>query len=134
MLYCICLLSSMHHNYCTRKISNAVSVEIGKTGAIFNLTYDRKGETSKIGLRAFAGSNFSSHINVLNIVGGAYYLAGKRASFFELGTDLSYLQVQVNSNDQLRAAYLVAPAYDTRTLSTSFNNGYRHLGHNTLFA
>lgn len=114
------------------KKQNALSVEIGKTGAIFNVTYDRKSETAKVGLRAIAGSNFGSHINVVNVGGGAYYLAGKSVNSLELGTDILYLHVNVDSED-FRSGNLVAPAYNTRTLFTSFNIGYRHTGRNTLF-
>ena len=112
---------------------NALSVELGKTGAIFNLTYDRKGETAKIGWRAFGGSNLGSSVQLFYVGGGVYYLTGKRSSHLELGTDLSYLHVDVSSEDQFRMGNLVAPTYETQTLFTSFNIGYRHYGRNSLF-
>lgn len=127
-----CLLFSVTLSAQEKK-SNALSLEIGKTGAIFNLTYDRKEETAKVGWRAFAGSNLGQYLNLLNVGVGAYYLAGKRSSLLELGTDFSYLNVDVSSDDQFSLGNLVAPAYETSTLFTSFNIGFRHYGRKSLF-
>lgn len=127
-----CLLFSFHSSAQEKRLI-ALSIEIGKTGAIFNLTYDRKGETAKLGWRAFAGSNLGRYLHLLNVGGGAYYLAGKRSSFLELGLDLSYLNVDVSSDDQFRLGNLVAPAYETSTVYTSFNIGYRYYGRKSLF-
>lgn len=115
------------------KSYKALSLEGGKTGAIINLTFDSKGTQKNWGYRLFAGSNFGKTVSLINVGGGAYYLFGKKNRFFELGTDLSYLFVDVVSDDEYRFGNLVTPNYDVQSLYATFNLGYRAYGRNTLF-
>src|SRR5688572_7550069 len=84
----------------------AISFELGKTGVIFNLTYDQR--FSKFGFRGGAGSNFNKYLRAITFGGGGFYLLGKKNSFFELGTELNYLAVEEFSDDQ-RSFTLIFP-------------------------
>ena len=70
----------------------ALSLELGKTGIIFNLNYDQK--FSRLGFRVGAGSNFNKYLKAITFGGGGYYLIGKEKNFFEIGTEVNYLSVE----------------------------------------
>jgi len=111
---------------------NALSLEMGKTGLIYNLNFDHKVEAKHIGFRFGAGSNLAKYLNVLSFAVGGYYLFGKANQFFELGVDLQYLVVDEVSDDQ-RGFTFVYPDYSIKTLYPSLNLGYRVYRKSTLF-
>lgn len=110
-------------------ILQSISFEIGKTGAIFNLTYDQK--FSKFGFRIGAGSNFNKYLKAITFGGGGYYLLGKNNNFFELGTELNYLAAEEFSDDQ-KSFIWMWPGYDTKTFLANINLGYRMYSAKTL--
>jgi hypothetical protein len=112
--------------------SNALSLELGKSGLIFNLSYDHKFNSKNLGLRAGAGSNFANNLNAKSFGGGVYYLWGKANRYFETGIDMQYLIVNERSDDQ-KGVSLVYPDYAVKTTFPSLNMGYRCYGKNTLF-
>jgi hypothetical protein len=112
----------------------AVSLELGKTGLIYNLNFDHKLVNKNFGFRLGAGSNLGQHLNVISVGGGGYHLAGSKNKFFELGLDIQYLLVDEESDDQKGfASILVYPDYSINTLYPSLKIGYRRYGKNTLF-
>ncbi|RYZ21005.1 MAG: hypothetical protein EOO10_22740 [Chitinophagaceae bacterium] len=112
--------------------SNAISFELGKTGLIYNLTFDHKVETKNFGFRLNAGSNLAKYLNAISVGGGGYFLVGKTKHFLELGLDLQYLIVDEVSNDQKGVSF-VYPDYSIKTFFPSLNLGYRAYGKKTLF-
>ena len=130
---CICLLFSSSSISQNSKSTKALSFEVGKTGAIANLTFDSKATQKNWGYRLFAGSNFGKTVSLINVGAGTYYLLGKANRFFEIGTDLSYLSVDVVSDDEYRFGNFVAPNYDVQSLYATFNLGYRIYSRKTLF-
>jgi len=115
----------------TRSI-NALSLEIGKTGLIFNLNYDHKIKNTKVGFRVGFGASPRSHIGAVTAGGGGYFLAGSSSQFLELGVDLQYLVVDEESDDQ-KGFPFVYPNYSIKTLYPSLNVGYRTYGKKSLF-
>ena len=111
---------------------NSLTLELGKTGLIYNLTYDHRFGISDIGFRVGAGSNFSKYLNAISFGGGGYYLAGKEKHFLELGVDIQYLIVDEVSDDQKDFTF-VYPDYSTKSIYPSLNIGYRNYGKKTLF-
>lgn len=111
---------------------NAVSLELGKTGLIYNLTFDHKAVTKNFGFRVIAGSNLAKYLNAVSLGGGGYYLVGQRIRFLELGVDLQYLIVDEVSDDQKGFAF-VYPDYSIKTFYPNLNLGYRAYGKRTLF-
>ena len=111
---------------------NAVSFELGKTGLIYNLTFDRKAATKNFGFRLGVGSNFAQYLNAVTVGGGGYYLVGKTNRFLELGADFYYLIVDEVSDDQKGFSF-VYPDYSIKTLYPSINVGYRAYSKLTLF-
>ena len=111
--------------------SNALSIEVGKTGLIYNLGYDRRFGETGFGVRAVAGMNFSKYLRASGAGAGGYYLVGKRGSL-ELGIDLQYLSIDEVSDDQKGFAF-VYPDYTTNTYYVSVNIGYRLYGNGSLF-
>jgi hypothetical protein len=67
-------------NINAQKSAKAISIELGKTGVIFNLNYDQK--FSKFGFRIGAGSNFNKYLKAITFGGGGFYLLGTKNSFF----------------------------------------------------
>ncbi|MES1224619.1 MAG: hypothetical protein ABUT20_54510 [Bacteroidota bacterium] len=126
------LLCSIHSNAQTTDKNNALSLELGKTGLIYNLAYDHKFQNKDFGFRLSAGSNFSKYLNAALFSGGAYYLLGKRNSFFESGVDFGYLSVNEVSDDQKGFSFIY-PDYSTKTYHASLNIGYRKYSKGTLF-
>ena len=111
---------------------NAVSIEVGKTGLIWNLGFDHKLETIKAGYRLGAGSNFGKYLAAKTVGGGGYYLAGNTNRFLEIGVDLQYLVIDEVSDDQ-RGVAIVYPDYDVKSFYPSLNIGYRVYSKNALF-
>ncbi|MGQ0739014.1 MAG: hypothetical protein ACT4OJ_08165 [Bacteroidota bacterium] len=111
---------------------NAISFELGKTGLIYNLTFDHKSATKNFGLRLGAGSNLARYLKAISLGGGGYYLVGRSNRFLELGVDLQYLIVDEISDDQKGFAF-VYPDYSTKTFYPGVNLGYRAYGKRTLF-
>jgi hypothetical protein len=113
---------------------NAISLELGKTGFICNVTFDHKFQASRYGVRIGAGSNLSIYLNVISFGGGGYRLFGATDKFFELGLDLQYLLVHELSDDQRGfASIFVYPNYPVKTLHSSLNLGYRRYRNKSLF-
>lgn len=111
---------------------NVISFELGKTGLIYNLTFDHKAETKNFGFKYNVGSNLSKYLNAISIGGGGYYLVGTTNSFLELGVDLQYLIIDEVSDDQKGFAF-VYPDYSIKTFYPSLNVGYRAYVKRTLF-
>jgi hypothetical protein len=112
--------------------ANAVSFELGKTGLIYNLTFDHKASTKNFGFRLGVGSNLAEYLNAIVVGGGGYYLVGRTNHFLELGADLQYLIVNEVSDDQRGFAF-VYPDYSIKTFYPSLNIGYRTYGKQTMF-
>ncbi len=110
---------------------NALSLELGKTGLIYNLRYDRTTKGGKFGVSGSIGSNFGSYISLFHGGGGPYYLLGKGKSRFETGLELKYLRVMVNSDDQ--RSIPVYPDFETQAVYPSLNLGYRGLYKKSIF-
>jgi hypothetical protein len=115
-----------------KPMHNAVSFEFGKTGLLYNVTFDHKKREGTFGFRFGAGSNFGQYLNAISFGGGGYYLVGRENHFFELGMDIQYLIVDETSNDQKGFSF-VYPDYSIKTLYPSINAGYRSYGKRTLF-
>lgn len=86
---------------------NALSLELGKTGLIYNINYDHRFKEKNFGIRLTAGSNLAQYLQLINVGGGVYYLHGKGKHFFETGADLQYMKVDEVSDDQVGFANLV---------------------------
>jgi hypothetical protein len=112
--------------------NNAFSIELGKTGLIFNLSFDHKFPAKNFGYRINIGSNFAKYLNAFSTGGGGYYLFGQKKNYFELGIDLSYLNVYELSDDQ-KGFILLTPDYSIKTFYASMNLGYRKYGDKGLF-
>lgn len=112
--------------------TNAISFELGKTGLIYNLTFDHKAKTKNFGFRINVGSNLAKYLNAVSLGGGGYYLVGKSINFLEIGIDLQYLIIDEVSDDQKGFAF-VYPDYAIKTIYPSLNLGYRIYGKRTLF-
>lgn len=126
------LISVTLCNAQTTSKTNAVSFELGKTGLIYNLTFDHKVSTKNFGFRLGVGSNLAKYLNAIVVGGGGYYLVGRTNRFLELGADLQYLIVDEVSGDQKGFAF-VYPDYSIKTFYPSLNLGYRAYGKRTLF-
>ncbi len=113
---------------------NAVSLELGKTGLIYNLNYDHKPSSNNFGFRIGVGSKLGQYLNVISFGAGGYKLIGGKNKFFELGIDIQYLIVDEISDDQKGiASIFIYPNYSINTIYPSLNLGYRRYGKNTLF-
>src|SRR5438876_8012166 len=127
------LYSSLCYAQTNDKIkNNGVSLELGKSGLIYNLTYDHRFKNKDFGFRLSAGSNLAKYLNAVTFGGGNYYLIGKGNGFLELGADLSYLSVDEESDDQKRFNFIY-PDYSIKTYYASLNFDSRNYGNNTLF-
>ena len=129
--FCAILLSVTLCNAQTIEKVNAVSFELGKTGLIYNITFDHKAATKNFGFRLGAGSNLAQYLNAISVGGGGYYLVGKTKHFLELGLDLQYLIINEVSDDQKGFSF-VYPDYSIKTFYPSLNLGYRAYGKRTL--
>lgn len=109
-----------------RLANNAISVEIGKNGLIWNLAFDHKFNDKKFGFRFSTGSNFLRYLNAFNAGGGIYFLAGSRKNYLELGVNFEYLKIDQISDDQVDFLSLfLDPRYPVKGLYTSVNIGFR---------
>ena len=134
-LVAFCILSSFvfcHGQASEQPRLNALSLEIGKTGLIFNLTYDHKIKNSKVGFRLGFGASVPGNLQAITTGGGGYFLIGSSVQFLELDADLHYLYVDEDSDDQ-KGVPVVYPNYDVSTLYPSLNVGYRKYGKISLF-
>ena len=129
---CTILFSVTLCNAQTTYKPNAFSFELGKTGLIYNLTFDRKAEATNFGFRLGFGSNFAKYLNAITAGAGGYYLIGNTNRFFELGADFQYLVVDEVSDDQ-KGFSLIYPDYSVKTFYPSLNLGYRAYSKRTLF-
>jgi len=112
----------------------SISLEIGKTGLIYNLNYDYKLPNNNIGFRVGIGSNLGQYVQLFSFGGGSYYLFGSKQKFFELGGELHYLTVVEISNDQRSFADIfIFPNDPVKTFYASLNAGYRQSRKKTLF-
>jgi hypothetical protein len=111
---------------------SALSLELGKTGLIYNLSFDQKLATKNYGFRFGAGSNFGKYSIAITVGGGGYYLVGGQNRFLELGADMQYLIV-AKVADAPKHFSLVYPDYSIKTFYPSLNLGYRRYGRRTLF-
>jgi len=116
----------------THQNNNALSLELGKSGLIYNLNFDHKFQDKSFGLRIGVGSNFSKYLPAFSTGAGGYYLIGHETNFLELGVDLNYLSVDEVSDDQ-KGVPLIYPNYPIKTFYASANIGYRRYGKKTLF-
>ncbi len=112
--------------------NNALSLELGKSGLIYNLNFDHKFQDRSYGLRYGLGSNLSKNLHAFMTGGGGYYLVGHATNFFELGIDLNYLSIEEISDDQ-KGISLLYPNYPIKTFYASANVGYIRYGRKTLF-
>jgi GNAT superfamily N-acetyltransferase len=53
---------------------NALSLELGKNGLIYNLIFDHKSPKKNFGYRLGIGSNLARYLQAFSIGGGGYYL------------------------------------------------------------
>ncbi|MEO6549289.1 MAG: hypothetical protein ABIN94_14905 [Ferruginibacter sp.] len=111
---------------------NALSLELGKTGLIYNLNFDHKFRDKNYGFRLSVGSNLAKYLSLFSTGGGGYYLTGKSNNHLELGLDINYLAVDESSDDE-RGVILVYPDYSINTYYASANIGYRKYGKKSMF-
>lgn len=126
-IFLICLFCSAQRSGSLQAIQpkpNALSLELGKNGLVFNLVYEHLLSSKKIGFQAGVGTNFSSKITEVAAGGGAFYLVGKNKHFLELGLELHHLSILEKSDDQ-KGAVLIFPNYDVKGLYSTANIGYR---------
>jgi hypothetical protein len=112
--------------------NKALSFELGKTGLIYNLSFDHKFQYKNYGFRFSVGSNLIKYLSAFSIGGGAYYLNGQKNDHFELGIDINYLNIDEVSDDQ-RGFVLLNPNYPIKTYYASINLGYRRYGRKNIF-
>jgi hypothetical protein len=111
---------------------NALSLEIGKSGLIYNLNFDHRFKDNNFGYSLRAGSNFNKYLKATDFTLGGYFLNGITKNFLELGLDLGYLSVHEVSDDQKRGS-LLFPNHTIETFTMNFNIGYRKYGKHDLF-
>jgi hypothetical protein len=128
LLFCLTVCNAQT----AAKKNNALSIELGKTGLIYNLNYDHRFHNKSYGARISIGSNFAKYLSAFSTGGGGYYLIGNTNNNFEVGIDINYLIVDEVSDDQ-RGFALLYPDYSVKTFYTSMNFGYRKYGHKNLF-
>ena len=126
-LFAICNAQTTYHQK-----DNAISLELGKSGLVFNLNFDHKFQDKSFGYRFGLGSNFSNYLQAFTTGAGGYYLIGHETNFLELGVDLNYLSIDEVSEDQ-KGVPLIYPNYPIKALYPSANMGYRRYGRKTLF-
>lgn len=111
---------------------NALSLELGKNGLIYNLVFDHKSPKKNFGYRLGIGSNLARYLQAFSIGGGGYYLVGRKNRFLELGVDLQYMVIDEVSDDQIGLAF-VYPNYTVKSVYPSLNIGYRAYRKKSLF-
>src|SRR5215213_4234967 len=129
-LFCS-IYGSAQKKYWPKK-TDAISFELGKSGLIYNLTFDHKFKGRNFGVIVGAGSNLAKYLNAFKIGGGPYFLVGQIKHFLEMGIELHYLIVDEVSDDQKGFA-IVYPNYSVKSYYATFNLGYRLIGNRNLF-
>ncbi len=107
--------------------NNALSFELGKTGLIYNISFDHRylrNKKGQMGLRILAGSNFGKYFNAFTVGGGIYFLFGRNKDFFEMDLAATYLKYERISNDQ-RGVILVYPNHSFSENYMPLSLGYR---------
>jgi len=112
---------------------NSLALELGKSGLIYNLFFDKLFNDALFGIKVGLGSNFGKYTRALMFQAGGYRLFGKKNRFFETGIDLHYLDINEESDDQFGISSFVYPNYSTNTLYITFNAGYRNIYRKTIF-
>ena len=130
IIFIILCSSTLGFSQTPRK-KNAISLELGKTGMVFNLAYDRL-LSNKVGLRASVGSNLAKYLGAITSGAGAFYLIGKNKHTLELGANLGYLEVNEVSDDQ-RTGSFIYPDHTIQTFHANMNVGYRMHGAKSIF-
>jgi hypothetical protein len=131
ILFC-CLSNICFGQQKTNSKNNALSVELGKVGLIYNAVFTHTIKNKNYGYKINAGTNFSNYQKLLQAGGGAFYVKGKKNNFVELGLDLNYLNYNEVSNDQRGFNLLLLKKY-TKTLYSNVNLGYQYSNNNNLF-
>jgi hypothetical protein len=134
---CIIFLYCSVSSFCfgQQKINiknNALSVELGKVGLIYNAVFSHTIKNKNYGYKINAGTNFSTYQKLLQAGVGAFYIKGKKNNFVELGLDLNYLNYNEVSDDQRGINLLLLKKY-TKTLYSNVNLGYQYSNNNNLF-
>jgi hypothetical protein len=127
--FCLTLCSAQTAD---KSKNNALSLELGKTGLIYNINLDHKFQGKNFGVRVATGSNLDKYLNLFIAGAGGYFLSGIKTNFLELGIDINYLTVVENSDDQ-RGLVFIYPNYPIKSYYANANIGYRRYGKNTLF-
>lgn len=112
--------------------NNALSIELGKVGFIFNATFDHQFKKKKYGYKLGIGSNFLKYQQVFQAGGGLYYLKGSKNNYAEIGLDLSYFNYSLISNDQKSFSLLLIDK-PIKTIYSNLNIGYRFSGDKNIF-
>jgi hypothetical protein len=113
------------------KARQFIFFELGKTGLIYNLGYDHQLPGRKTGFRFAGGSNLGKYQSLFNIGGGVFQLFGGLKNYFEIGVDIYYMEVNIESDDQIGS--LIYPDYPIQTFYLSANIGYRRSTGKRLF-
>ena len=111
---------------------NSLSIELGRSGLIYNLLFDHQFAPRHFGVQVMAGSNFAKYLRAAQAGGGAYYLIGKQKHYLELGAVISYLWIEEDSDDQRGFAF-VYPDHQVQSIYPAMNIGYRFYKKNRLF-
>ena len=112
--------------------NQAVILELGKNGLLFNLYYDHKLKHHNFGFRGGAGSNLGVYTFAFTAGGGIFSLIGKNNKFFETGIDLHYFYVN-SPQDDVVGLPLFFPTENTRSWYPSMNIGYRKYKRKSIF-
>jgi len=111
--------------------TNSISVEVGKTGLIYSIVFDRMIKNN-LGLRVTAGTSFSSYLRAFSTFVGPYYLVGSNTKYLELGVDIGYLSINENITRRGNRAFIF-PDFSIKTYYLNANVGYRKYGKKTMF-
>lgn len=111
---------------------NTLSLELGKNGLQYQLSFDHRFAKTAFGYRIAAGSNFGRYLRSYAVAAGGYYLVGKRRLALELGADMNYLNIEEISDDQ-RGFVFISPDYTAKGFAANLILGFRVTGKHTLF-
>jgi len=131
-IVCVFMISRCVAQQGTRP-RNAVSFEIGKTGLIVNVAYERLMIADKFGLRVDAGKSFGRYHSLAQAGVGAFVLLGNGSFTGEAGVDVHYLSVDKSSDDQNPGLGLIYPDFSTKQNCPSVFIGGRRYKKNSLF-
>lgn len=134
-IFLLCMYSISHSQTQSSskniKAREFIFFELGKTGLIYNLGYDHQLAGRKTGFRFAGGSNLGKYQSLFNVGGGVYQLYGGSKNHFETGLDIYYMEVNIESDDQIGS--LIYPDYPIQTFYLSANIGYRRSTGKRLF-